>query len=134
MKQPEFRIQLLRKLRRRRPGMNFATAGNTTGGTGVRQLPDLFPSARRRLRRRLLDRLFSPYASERNNYSLEILTYRDTHTHTDICFDLSIFIDLQSGNVYLKDLLFAVPSNGTNNETVHARILQMSSMSDKQSC
>lgn len=27
VKQPEFRILLLRKLRRRRPGMNFATAG-----------------------------------------------------------------------------------------------------------
>lgn len=40
-KQPEFRIPLLRKLRRRRrPGMNFATAGTRTGGTAVvRRLP-----------------------------------------------------------------------------------------------
>lgn len=69
-------------------GYEFCNRWNTTGGTGVRQLPDLFPSARIARRRPgcSIDRLFSRYASERNNYSLEIGTMRY------ILFNLIFFV------------------------------------------
>jgi len=62
-------------------GYEFCNRWNTTDGTGVRQLPDLFPSARIARRPGSIDRLFSPYASERNNYSLEILTCREIYRY-----------------------------------------------------